>query len=95
MKSSHLIASLEKLLGSGFLVWNLFGSEFYAESETKTSLTQAQPKPRVGFKPTVLKVEAFSWFLDLLRLRFFVSQCRRNSAIDKVIGKKQIKRRHM
>ena len=30
------------------------------------------------------------WFLDLLRLRFFVSQHRKNSVRDKVMGKKWI-----
>ena len=31
-----------------------------------------------------------TWFQDLMKLRFLMSHCRKNSVIDKVIGKKWI-----
>ena len=31
-----------------------------------------------------------AWFQDLMKLRFLMSHCRKNSVIDKVIGKKWI-----
>ena len=42
----------------------------------------------LGLEPTVVSLESLTWSLDLLRLRFFVSQHRRNSARGKMIGKK-------
>ena len=56
-----------------------------------------QSKPRLGLEPRdsflFSSLELLTWCLDLLKLRFFVSQGGRNSARDKVIGKKEIKYR--
>ena len=41
-------------------------------------------------KTTVFSLESLTQCLDLLRLRFFVSQYRKNSVRYKVIGKKWI-----
>ena len=57
-------------------------------TKTKTLLTRTQPKPRLGLDPTAFELESLTCCLDLLRLGFFVSQHRRNSVRDKVIGKK-------
>ena len=48
--------------------------------------TRTQPRPRFGLEPMF----SLTRYLDLLRFRFFIPLCRRNSARDKVIGKKQI-----
>lgn len=50
--------------------------------------TQTQLKPRLGSEPTVFQLDSLTWCLDLQRLRFFVSQLRRDSARGRVIGKK-------
>ena len=42
----------------------------------------------LGLEPMVVSLESLTWSLDLLRLRFFVSQHRRNSVRGKMIGKK-------
>ena len=56
--------------------------------------TPAQPKPRVGPKPTWLGLEPspnpWCWFQDLMELRFLMSHHRKNLVRDKVIGKKWI-----
>ena len=39
---------------------------------------------------TLFGLESLTWFLDLLRLRFFVSHQRQNLVRDRVIGKKLI-----
>ena len=46
--------------------------------------TQTQPKP------TVFQLRSHTWFQDLMKLRFLMSHCRKNSVRDKVIGKKWI-----
>ena len=40
-------------------------------------------------KPTVFQLRSDAWFQDLMKLRFLMSPCRKNSVRDKVIGKKQ------
>ena len=52
--------------------------------------TLTQPKPKLGLEPMVFKLESLTQCLDLLRFRFSVSQHRRNSERDKVIGEKEI-----
>ena len=48
-----------------------------------------QPEARLGLELTFFKkLASLTCSLDLLSLRFFVSQHRRNFAIDKAIGKK-------
>ena len=53
--------------------------------------TPAQPKPRVGPKPTWPGLEPspnpWCWFQDLMELRFLMSHHRKNLVRDKVIGK--------
>ena len=45
---------------------------------------------RTGPKPTVFQVRSHTWFQDLMKLRFLMSHCRKNSVRDKVMGKKWI-----
>ena len=40
----------------------------------------------------VFQLRSHSWFQDLMKLRFLMSHCRKNSVRDKVIGKKWIYR---
>ena len=47
--------------------------------------TRTQLKPRLGSEPTLFPLDSLTWCPDLLRLRFFVSQLRRDSARGKVI----------
>ena len=35
---------------------------------------QTEPKPNLVCEPMVFELESFTWCLDLLRLRFFMSQ---------------------
>ena len=55
---------------------------------SELDFTQTQLKSSLGSEPTLFQLESLTWCLDLLRLRFFVSQLRRGSARGKVIGKK-------
>ena len=43
---------------------------------------------RLGLEHRVFKLESLTWCLDFLRIRFLVAQHRRNSARNKVIGRK-------
>ena len=43
---------------------------------------------RLGLEPTVFEFEVTHLVLGLLKLRFFMYHCRKNSVRDKVIGKK-------
>ena len=56
--------------------------------------TRTQPKPKscLGLEPMWLgpaKTHS-TWFLDLMKLRFLMSHCRKNSVRDTVIGKRWI-----
>ena len=43
----------------------------------------------VGFYQDLSKAKAHgAWFQDLMKLRFLISHCRRNSMRDTVIGKR-------
>ena len=61
-----------------------------SNARTEEARTQIQPKHRLGLAPVIFSLVSLAWCLDLLRLRFFVSHCRKNSVRDKVIGKKWI-----
>ena len=59
-----------------------------AEPTSKDSKLSLNPD--WGLNPWFFYLELLTWCLVLLRLRIFVSQHRRNSARDKVMGKKYI-----
>ena len=47
-------------------------------------------RTRTWPKPIVFQLRPHTWFQDLMKLRFLMSHCRKNSVRDKVIGKKWI-----
>ena len=53
---------------------------------TRTDMAGTQTQP----KPTVFQLRSHTWFHDLVKLRFLMSHCRKNSVRDKVISKKWI-----
>ena len=55
-----------------------------------TGWDSKQPKPKLGLKPTFFSSKSHTWSQDLMKLRFFTSQHRKNSVRDKVIGEKWI-----
>ena len=48
---------------------------------TRTDMAGTQTQP----KPTVFQLRSHTWFHDLVKLRFLMSHCRKNSVRDKVI----------
>ena len=49
---------------------------------------KTQPKSKLGLKPTFFSSKSHTWSQDLMKLRFFMSQHRKNSVRDKVIDEK-------
>ena len=45
---------------------------------------------RLGLEHTVFQLSSHIWSYDLMKPRFLMSHCRKNSVRDKVIGKKWI-----
>ena len=50
----------------------------------------AQPKLRLRPDPTVFQLRSHAWSQNLIKLRFSMSHCRKNSVRDRVIDRKWI-----
>ena len=64
--------------------WDSNPAKTLTRTWTHTAGTRTWPKS------TVFQLRSHTWFQDLMKLRFLMSHCRKDSVRDKVIGKKWI-----